>query len=639
MNSKEELQRLLNDIQTARVGVIGDFCVDAYWFIAQSASEISVETGLPTRPVQKQRYTLGGAGNVVMNLLDLGVGQVRVFGVVGSDPFGYQMRQLLTSPRVDLDGLLVQPSGWDTHVYTKPYAEDKEQSRIDFGNFNALADAVAADLLARLEAQLGGLDIVLVNEQVIRGIHHSEFFRERLAALIARHPDRRFILDSRHFSGCYEGAIRKINDREAARLCGIQRGPGDLVLYEEACKATETLWSQFKRPVFVSRGARGVLVCDEKGVQEVPGLLILGRTDSVGAGDSMLSGISAALAAGRDSLTAAQLGNFVAGVTVQKLFITGTATPAEVMAIGASPDYVYRPELADDPRRARFIPGTEFEIVSEQPPSTGSGRFTHVILDHDGTISTLREGWEKIMEPVMIRSILGERYAHADESLYHNVVTRVREYIDKTTGIQTIQQMEGLVAMVREFRCVPPENVLDAAGYKKIYNEALMALVNERIAKLRRGELAVEDYTLKNAVPFLRALHKAGLKLYLASGTDEEDVRNEAAGLGYAGLFEGRIYGSVDRADQDAKRIVLERILADVGERNAAHLLTFGDGPVEIRETHKRGGFAVGIASDEVRRFGGNPAKRGRLIRAGADMLIPDYSQLPRLLAVLGIPH
>ena len=44
---------------------------------------------------------------------------------------------------------------------------------------------------------------------------------------------------------------------------------------------------------------------------------------------------------------------------------TGTAPPAEVMAIGASPDYVYCPELADDPRRARRIEGTEFEIVTE----------------------------------------------------------------------------------------------------------------------------------------------------------------------------------------------------------------------------------------------------------------------------------
>jgi len=344
MKSKEELKKLLDDIRNARVGVIGDFCVDAYWFMDEAGSEISVETGLKTRAVRRQRYSPGGAGNVVMNLLDLGVGKVRVFGVVGPDPFAYQMRHLLNDPRVDLDGLTTQTSEWQTHVYSKPYVEGKEQPRIDFGNFNALSDAVAADLLARLEARLGDLDIVAINEQVIRGIHHSEFLRDHLGRLIGRHPDRRFILDSRHFSDRYEGAIRKINEREAVRLCGIQRGPNEPVLYEEACKAAETLWSRFNRPVFVSRGAQGVLVCDEKGVQEVPGLLILGRTDPVGAGDSMLAGILSALAVGRDNRTAAVLGNLVAGVTVQKLFTTGTATPAEVLAIGARPKYDYRPE-------------------------------------------------------------------------------------------------------------------------------------------------------------------------------------------------------------------------------------------------------------------------------------------------------
>ena len=66
-------------------------------------------------------------------------------------------------------------------------------------------------------------------------------------------------------------------------------------------------------------------------------------------------------------------------------------------------------------------------------------------------------------------------------------------------------------------------------------------------------------------------------------------------------------------------------------------MATIGDGPVEMRLTRKRGGIAVGVASDEVRRFGLNPAKRSRLIRAGADVIVPDYSQLPQLLAVLGL--
>jgi phosphoglycolate phosphatase-like HAD superfamily hydrolase len=274
----------------------------------------------------------------------------------------------------------------------------------------------------------------------------------------------------------------------------------------------------------------------------------------------------------------------------------------------------------------------DFEIVSRsRPPS----RTEFAIFDHDGTVSVLREGWEKIMEPVMVRAILGEKYATADESLYHRVVARVRDYIDKSTGIQTLLQMQGLVGMVREFGCVPAAAILDELGYKRIYNDALMELVRVRLGKLRRGELSVDDLTLKDAVPLLRRLKASKVRMYLASGTDEADVISEARELGYADLFDGGIHGSVGDVNREAKKIVLDRIISDIGA--GARLITFGDGPVEMRETHKRGGFAVGVASDEVRRFGMNWDKRTRLIRAGADLVIPDFSQLDRLLETLGL--
>ncbi len=632
--NKSDLERLLNDIAGTRIAVIGDYCLDAYWFIDPAGAEVSIETGLATRAVRTQRYALGGAGNVVMNLRAMGVRHVSAFGVIGDDPYGQHMLRLLKDHAVNGDGMVLQRDTWATHVYTKPYLHDAEQNRIDFGNFNALSAETAAALVQALRARIAAVDAVIINEQVAAGIHHAPQFQQLLHALIAAHPKTLFVLDSRHDSERYAGTIRKLNDHEAARLCGIPRGNDELVLCTEARTAAESLWRRWGTPVFVTRGARGCLVHDAQGLQEIPGLQLLGRTDPVGAGDSMLAGITAALAAGRDPRTAATLGNFVAGVTVQKLFQTGTAAPDEIIAIGADADYVYRPELAEDARQARYLDGTEIEIVTELPRGI---RFTHVIFDHDGTISSLRQGWEQIMEPVMVRAVLGERYADADESLYQKVVHRVREFIDKTTGMQTIVQMEGLAEMVRDFSCVPPEQVLDAASYKRIYNDALMEMVNQRIAKFTRGELAVEDYTLKNAVPFLAALRVAGLTLYLASGTDDAAVINEATALGYAQFFDGRMYGARAAAGQDAKKMVLERILHDVGRAHAQHLLAIGDGPVEMRETHKRGGYCIGIASDEVRRFGLNAAKRSRLIRAGADMIIPDYAQLPALLKVLGI--
>jgi len=240
------------------------------------------------------------------------------------------------------------------------------------------------------------------------------------------------------------------------------------------------------------------------------------------------------------------------------------------------------------------------------------------------------------MEPMMMRAILGPLLETADEALYKRVRNRVLVFIERTTGIQTITQMHGLVELVKEFGFVPADTIKSPLAYKGIYNEELIALVNRRFAKLDRGELDISDFTLKGAVPFLQSLRAAGVRLYLASGTDDEDVKKEAAHLGYADLFDGGIYGSIGQVTVDAKRIVLERILSEIGGA-FEQVVAFGDGPVEIRETTRRGGYAVGIASDEVRRFGMNPEKRSRLIRAGADAIIPDFSQGERLWSFLSL--
>jgi phosphoglycolate phosphatase-like HAD superfamily hydrolase len=411
--------------------------------------------------------------------------------------------------------------------------------------------------------------------------------------------------------------------------------PHDLISLDDARAAAGKLAKDWGKPVFLTRGDRGCLVADGEQVSVVPGLHIVAQTDPVGAGDSMVAGIAAALAAGALPVDAATFGNFVAGVTVQKLRQTGTASPDEIRAIGRHPDYIYLPERADDSRTAVCWRKTEIEVVTEAP--SGASPIRHAVFDHDGTISVLREGWEKIMEPMMMRSILGPAYDSADETSYHKVLNRVRTYIDNTTGVQTLAQMQGLVRLVTESGFVPATEILDESGYKAIYNATLLGLVRQRLDKFKSGELSVDDFTIKGAVDFLRRLRDAGVTLYLASGSDENDVIAEANALGYAGLFEERIYGAVGDVTKEAKKMVMDRILADIGEDRVKSMAAFGDGPVEIRESRKRGGLAVGVASDEVRRFGLNSAKRRRLIRAGADLIVPDFSQADRLMSLLGI--
>jgi hypothetical protein len=80
--------------------------------------------------------------------------------------------------------------------------------------------------------------------------------------------------------------------------------------------------------------------------------------------------------------------------------------------------------------------------------------------------------------------------------------------------------------------------------------------------------------------------------------------------------------------------MVIEKIMTE-NNLHGSELAVFGDGPVEIRECSKRGGIAVGTATDEIRRHGLNPEKRTRLIKAGAHIIVPDFSQKDKLIKLL----
>ncbi|MDI6774112.1 MAG: PfkB family carbohydrate kinase [Verrucomicrobiota bacterium] len=626
----KRLDKLLKAIRSTRVAVLGDFCLDAYWMIDPALAERSVETGKTTRPVRHQTYSLGGAGNIVANLVDLGVRKVFALGVIGGDLFGAEIIRKLKALKVDAAGMVVQDKEWATPVYGKPYVDEDEEPRVDFGVYNRLSSDSENALEKALLAVLPRVQAVVFNQQLARGIASDAMIR-KINRLVASRRKHIFVCDSRTRSERFKKVIYSFNAHEAARLCGCKQHPEQSVLLEDAVAFARRIRRMSGRPVFISRGERGSVVCWNGGLEIVPGIQILKKTDPVGAGDTSVSAIAGALAAGAAPREAAILANFASAVTVRKLRTTGTATPQEIRAIGYDPDYIYRPELAGDPRAARYVKGSEIEIVTGDRPR---GRVRHALFDNDGTISTLRQGWEPIMEAMFVRSILGLSFAGANEALYRRVVACARDYITKSTGIQTMSQMSVLAELVREFGIVPADQTLSPLGYKRVYLKSLMETVRRRVAKLERGELDVSDFAIKGAVPFLQALRARGVRLYLASGTDDADVRREARALGYAGLFDGGIYGASNDAAYDAKREVIRRILAS-NRLSGAALACFGDGPVELREGKKRGGLAVGVASDEVRRYGLNPEKRSRLICAGADLIVPDFTQGPALLKLL----
>ncbi len=612
---------ILENLARVRIAVVGDVCLDLY-HVLSDASEISVETNLPTQIVEQTSSYLGGAGNVAANLASLGAGRVELYGVVGDVLYGRVIRRLCEALGIETRGLVVDPE-WFTNVYTKLYRDDEEEPRIDMGTLNTLSDAAEARLVSLLERHLADNSAVIINQQMKGGIHTARV-RTSLATIIGDARETPFFVDSRDYPDDYPQSIRKLNEREA-----------QAVLASEAAGATAAreLCRRWQRPVYLTRGEAGCVVATEVETVELPAPALSGPIDTVGAGDSMLAGIVCASCAGASPRNAAVFGSLVASVTVRKLRCAGVATREEVREAAREPDYLHRPELARSPWRAHYLDSTSIEIVTHPPTST----FEYALFDHDGTISTVREGWEQVMIPMMIEAVLGAPPEEAPEDRVRRADAAVRDLVARTTGIRTIVQMERLCDLVRGFGFVDATSVLTPREYKQVFNDRLMKGVRARIARFEAGELEPADLTIKGSVAFLHALREAGLTLFLASGTDEADTRNEAQLLGYADLFDGGIFGSTEESSEDPKRMVIKRILERIGDDGGSRIVAFGDGPVEIRETGRAGGFKVGMAADEVRRYGLDEAKRERLILAGADCIIHDYTQAPALLAMLGL--
>jgi phosphoglycolate phosphatase len=262
------------------------------------------------------------------------------------------------------------------------------------------------------------------------------------------------------------------------------------------------------------------------------------------------------------------------------------------------------------------------EIINSHIPR---GQVRHALFDFDGTVSLIREGWQGVMIPMMVEVLLDTPQHESEQGLY----AVVSEFVGRLTGKQTIYQMIQLCEEVRQRGGEP----LPPLEYKWMYLDRLWERIKGRVAGLKNGTIKPEEMMVPGAVPMLEAMCAGGVTCYLASGTDEVYVLDEAAALGLS-LYFARIYGALDDYQNYSKQMVIERILNE-NHLSGPEFVTFGDGYVEIEDTKAAGGIAVGVASDEVNRQGINEWKRERLIQAGADLIITDFRQHEQLISYL----
>jgi phosphoglycolate phosphatase-like HAD superfamily hydrolase len=224
------------------------------------------------------------------------------------------------------------------------------------------------------------------------------------------------------------------------------------------------------------------------------------------------------------------------------------------------------------------------EIIN---PEANARKARVAVFDFDGTISTIRAGWIDVMVPMMVEPLLALNTGESEEDL----TKIVYGFVGQLTGRQTIYQMMEFADQIKRRGGTPK----DPLEYKHQYLDLLMVKITDRRENLRSGKANPEDWMVPGARRLLESLKERGLTMYLASGTDQVYMREEADLLHVSKYFDG-VYGALDDYKSFSKKILIERIIRD-SEFAGEQFIGFGDGYVEIENVKEVGGSAKGSSA------------------------------------------
>ena len=336
----DRLKRLIPRLRGKRIGVLGDLMLDSYLW--GDASRLSPEAAVPVVDFVEQSECLGGAGNVAANLSALGA-RVECFGAIGNDEPGVALRKCLRDAGIVDKGVLAEPQRLTT-VKTRIIARHQQVVRVDRERREALRPETEERILRALFAALKHLD-ALVLADYDKGLVTDDF-AERVLSACHQLRVAVFVRPKTSRLYAYRGARAIVcNAKEAGFF--VTRSLVDDKSVEEAGRA---MLARFGcEAVLITRGEKGMSLIEESSPRALripatgfevtyarvgqPGIdrTASGRQvfDVTGAGDTVLSVLALAAAAGAPLPDAAILANAAAGVAVSKLG-TATVTPEEL---------------------------------------------------------------------------------------------------------------------------------------------------------------------------------------------------------------------------------------------------------------------------------------------------------------------
>jgi len=319
---EQRAAELLGKMGGRRIVVLGDVMLDE--FLWGEVTRISPEAPVPVVDIRRESTHLGGAANVLANLVALGASAC-VVGVVGDDFAGERIRGSVSEKSgLQADGALVVDNSRPTTIKTRIIAQHQMVVRADREHRTVVSGQTEDLIISAMKAALENAHALVVSDYD-KGVVTPRILAEVLPLAYGRMP---VLIDPklRNFDAYRPATLITPNHHEALRMAGLEEDSDEgLKMAARAIRGRLNCDA-----VLITRGDRGMMLVE--GDQDAINVQTAAREvfDVTGAGDTVIAALAAALAAGASLAEAAVLANHAAGIVVGKLG-TATATAKEVL--------------------------------------------------------------------------------------------------------------------------------------------------------------------------------------------------------------------------------------------------------------------------------------------------------------------
>ena len=308
----KRLDELLDSFSSLKILVLGDLMLDEYLW--GRVGRISPEAPVPVVEVDSESIRLGGASNVVNNVSSLGAIAIPV-GVVGEDSAGEQLIEEHEKAGFTTAGIIKDPFR-KTTVKTRVIAHSQHVVRADIETTDPLDGKVSNRIIKFIEEVIDDIDAVLF-EDYNKGVITRDVLSQTIQLTKSRGKLTAADPKFDNFFEFKEVTLFKPNKKEVEGALGIRIGSN-----EDAVQAGQELQRRLKcENVVLTRGAEGMSIFEKD--KKVSHIETVAREvyDHSGAGDTVISALTVALAAGSDLKEAAILANHAAGVVISEIGI------------------------------------------------------------------------------------------------------------------------------------------------------------------------------------------------------------------------------------------------------------------------------------------------------------------------------